>query len=430
MASPSNFRKHEPILIVGAGVFGLSTALELSKRGFSNITVLDRYNVPVPDGSSVDISRIIRVEYGDELYGKMAREALLEWNTTYKDHFYPAGFAMLAEKSGNMAYLYKTQEINDKFGDTEARITDAAQLQALYKNFPTNMEGLAAYVNPKDGWADAAASVRQLAEECSQKDVNFITGRRGTVTSLRIRNGRVTGVEVVQGERIPASQVILSTGAWSNHLLPMAHASTASGQSVGFVQLTPDEAESLRDMPVIMNWSTGLFVFPPYPTNNLLKVVRHGYGYASTVSVEEGNRSISTPKLHSNNATSGFLPDDASDGLRDGLRQLVPQFADRPWVNKRMCWYSDTPEGDFIVDRHPSVDGLFLATGGAGHAFKFMPVLGRYIADCYEDKASSEIRRKWRFRLPDGGEVKPKGGDGSRGGPPLRTLRPEEQAKL
>lgn len=63
-------------------------------------------------------------------------------------------------------------------------------------------------------------------------------------------------------------------------------------------------------------------------------------------------------------------------------------------------------------------------------AFKFAPVLGRYIADCFENKASDELRMRWRLRIPDGkGEI-PKKGDGSRGGQPWRLLLPHEQAKL
>lgn len=62
-------------------------------------------------------------------------------------------------------------------------------------------------------------------------------------------------------------------------------------------------------------------------------------------------------------------------------------------------------------------------------AFKFLPVLGRYIADCYENKATEELRHKWRLRAPTGQDMV-KQGDGSRGGPPLRKLTRLEQAKL
>lgn len=59
-----------------------------------------------------------------------------------------------------------------------------------------------------------------------------------------------------------------------------------------------------------------------------------------------------------------------------------------------------------------------------------MPVLGSYIADCYENKATESLRYQWRYRPPHGSKQGPKVGDGSRGGPPLRTLRLEEQTKL
>lgn len=366
MAQDTLVLKCQPIVIVGAGIFGLSTALELKKRGYENVTVLDRYNVPVPDGSSVDISRVIRVEYASELYAKMAREALGEWNTTYKDHYYPSGFVMMADKSVVASYLTKSKEMSEKLGDKGGEVTDALRLRTRYPNFPATTEGYNAYISPQGGWADAEASVRQLSQHCSQHGVSFITGPRGRVTSLRVQAGRVVGVNVAEGRSISASQVILATGAWSNHLLPINHASSASGQSVGFIQLTPKEAQSLQGMPVVIDFTSGVFVFPPYPGTNVLKVAHHGHGFATKVPVGNGERIISSPKLLGSNADSSFLPEDADEQLRAGLRLLVPKFANHPWLRRRMCWYSDTPEGDFIADHHPKLDGVFVATGGAG----------------------------------------------------------------
>lgn len=40
-------QKSQKIVVIGAGVFGLSTALELAQQGFSNVTVLDRHPPPV-----------------------------------------------------------------------------------------------------------------------------------------------------------------------------------------------------------------------------------------------------------------------------------------------------------------------------------------------------------------------------------------------
>ncbi|KAM0489960.1 hypothetical protein ACHAP8_012064 [Fusarium lateritium] len=327
MVLKESLPKSGSIVIVGGGIFGLGTALELKKRGYENVTILDRYNIPVPDGSSVDISRVIRVEYASELYATMAREALRGWNSEYKDHFHPSGFVMMADKTVDASYVAKSKSMSERLGDNSGEITDAKQLRTRYPNFPATTEGFNAYVNPRGGWADAQASVRQLSEECSLQGVNFITGPRGTVKSLQIQNKRVRGVYVAEGELISADQVILATGAWSNQIVPISHASSASGQSVGFIQLSPEEAASLQGMPVIIDFTSGVFVFPPYPGKNLLKVAHHGYGFATRMSVDDGKRLVSSPKLIGNNAEAGYQrsTDDTKLAIRtqDGFHDFL-----------------------------------------------------------------------------------------------------------
>ncbi|KAM0199053.1 hypothetical protein ACHAPI_003498 [Fusarium lateritium] len=430
MTSRKPVAKTEPIVIVGAGVFGVSTALELKKRGYQKVTVLDRFLPPVVDGSSVDISRVIRVEYADPFYGKMAMEALDGWTGNYSDHYHESGFVMLTNAEGN-SFVEQSLNSNKSLGGTLKEYENAHDIRKEFPAVQAKLDGMKAYYNKTGGWADAESAIRQLAMECSLAGVSFVTGSKGRAVSLRYSGHKVTGVNVAEGEPISAAQVILSTGAWSNRLLPISHASSGSGQPVGFVRLTPEEAEKLADMPVIINLSTGVFIFPPTPKTHILKIARHGYGWATEIRVTDPlgqSRAVSTPK-YENNAAANYLPEDAQEALREGLQQLVPEIGDREWLRTRLCWYSDTPEGDFIVDYHPVREGLFLATGGAGHAFKFLPVLGRYVADCFEDTAPKEIRHKWRLRAPTGEDMIKKG-DGSRGGPPLRKLTRMEQAKL
>lgn len=367
MTSRQPVSKDESVLIVGAGVFGLATALELKKRGYRDVVVLDRFLPPVVDGSSVDISRIIRFDYADPIYSRMAREALVEWNHEWKGSYYNSGLAMFANQSGN-TYLDKTIEVHKANGTNFDQYQDAKDFQSKHQKIPARLEGLQAVYNPNAGWADAESSIRRLSMKCTLAGVSFITGPRGTVQSLRYNGGRVVGVNVAQGEPLYASQVVLATGAWTNRLVPMTHATSASAQPVGFIQLTADEAKELEGMPVMLNFNTGLFCFPPTPETNILKIARHGYGYATQFDVEDdtSRRTVSSPKRDSNNASSGYLPQDADTALREGLRQLLPDFAGHEWMKRRLCWYSDTPSGDFIIDYHPETKGLFFATGGAG----------------------------------------------------------------
>ncbi|RAO64978.1 uncharacterized protein BHQ10_000990 [Talaromyces amestolkiae] len=357
--------KDKKIIIIGAGVFGLSTALELSKRGYNNITILDRHVPPVVDGSSVDISRIIRFDYADPLYARMAKEAYQGWQKEYSDFFYQSGFVMLAKDASNV-YVNKSMENVRSQGGQVDVFHNANDVKKLYAGITSDFSGLYATHNASGGWADAEKSIQRLASECSLAGVSFITGPQGTVHSLRQEGSRIVGVNTVNGGTILASQVILCTGAWSNRLLNLTHTASASGQPVGFIKLTPDEARELENTPVMINMTTGVFCFPPTPGTNILKLARHGHGYATEAVSETTGRVISSPRREGSNAKSGYLPDDADEALRDGLRQFFPKLEGRAWMRRRLCWYTDTPTGDFIIDHHSALDGLFVATGGAG----------------------------------------------------------------
>jgi sarcosine oxidase/L-pipecolate oxidase len=69
------------VLIVGAGEFGATTAVELLKSGnYSTVTILDRAPViPAMDAASTDINKVVRFDYTDADYAKLAREAVERW---------------------------------------------------------------------------------------------------------------------------------------------------------------------------------------------------------------------------------------------------------------------------------------------------------------------------------------------------------------
>ncbi|KAK8927864.1 L-pipecolate oxidase [Metarhizium anisopliae BRIP 53293] len=418
-----------PFIIVGAGIFGLSLAYELAaNRKYANVVVLDRHAPPVPDGSSVDVSRIIRADYADSFYGSLAVDAMKEWrnNPDWSSHFYDSGFLMLSSCRSHPYISQCRSQPVEVFEASEAE----AKVRTLYPGVQAQLNGMTAVHNIQGGWADARAAVQGLAERCSQAGVSFLTGTAGTVASLIKKGSRVVGVETVTGNRLLADTVVLATGAWTNLVVPDFNLSLlATGQPVGFIQLTPEEAARLGSMPVMINFDTGVFCFPPTPGSHMLKLARHGFGFATRVQTAE-NHVVSSPNLGGDNSVSGYLPEDAETALRDGVKLFFPEFAHRAWARLRMCWYTDTPRGDFVVDYHPSIEGLFLATGGSGHAFKFAPVLGKHIADCLQDKAPLALRNKWRARLPDRNLTEYLEGDGSRGGPPMRVVTQQEQARL
>jgi glycine/D-amino acid oxidase-like deaminating enzyme len=58
-----------------------------------------------------------------------------------------------------------------------------------------------------------------------------------------------------------------------------------------------------------------------------------------------------------------------------------PDLAGAPVVETRVCQYETTPDTQFIIDRHPGFDNVWLVGGGSGHGFKHGPVIGSYVAD-------------------------------------------------
>lgn len=66
-------KKTEPIIVIGGGAFGLSTALELCQRGYTNITVFEKDEaIPSRWSAANDINKIMRAEYEDDFYTDLA----------------------------------------------------------------------------------------------------------------------------------------------------------------------------------------------------------------------------------------------------------------------------------------------------------------------------------------------------------------------
>jgi glycine/D-amino acid oxidase-like deaminating enzyme len=86
------------------------------------------------------------------------------------------------------------------------------------------------------------------------------------------------------------------------------------------------------------------------------------------------------------------------------LARRFPALEDAPLVASEVCQYENTSNGDFLVDRHPSWENVWLVGGGSGHGFKHGPALGEYAAArvlgtgaeeprlCLATKASAQAR--------------------------------------
>ncbi|KAA8646122.1 hypothetical protein EYZ11_005522 [Aspergillus tanneri] len=428
------------ILIVGGGVFGLSTALALSRRHpISHVTLLEASStIPNPEGSSVDTSRIVRADYSNPVYAKLAATAIERWRNTEWGHdgrytqnglllAYPDGHAQ--GKEYTIKSYYNVKELEGQNVELLPSKRDVLRVAQAYGE-ELNVAG--GYVNWGSGWSDAEAAVRYAKKKLDEAGkVSFQTGNvRSLLYGDPSSPRKVTGVTLADGASITADLVILATGAWTSKLVDLRGRVVATGQAIAYMRISDEEQRRLEHMPTILNFCTGIFIIPP--RNNLLKIARHAYGYHNPISVPvpvPGNQRGTAATMDVSLPEPGApIPREGEEAFRSALNQLLPTFVDRPFSGTRVCWYTDTPKGDFIITYHPDQPGLFLATGGSGHAYKFFPVIGDKVVDALEGNLEPELRDLWSWPAAvDVAEFKGTE-DGSRSGPKGLLLM-EELAK-
>ncbi|KAK7892406.1 hypothetical protein LTR67_007503 [Exophiala xenobiotica] len=448
------------ILVIGAGAFGLGTTLSLLSKPAYNatrITIVDSStHLPNPSGSSVDANRIVRADYAYVHYSRLAIEAQKLWRDTSalgwggEGRYHEPGFVLTADE-GQGAYVSQSLKSVLSLAAAEDGGLDLSKIKELHCQDDIReatgyeeVSGSYGYANYNSGWADAEACVAYALKRTQEEGGDRVTIRSGAkVERLSFSGDECTGVELADGESIKADLVILAAGAWSPTLIDLQGRCLATGQTLAFIDITDEEQAAMADRPTIMNWSRGMFIIPP--RGNKLKIARHGFGYLNPVQIPRRNIrpglangeitaeryeyvDVSVPKA------GVAVPLEGQEALREALHELVPDMAERPFTRTRICWYCDTPTGDFLITYHPRHKSLFLATGGSGHGFKFFPVIGDKIVDAIEGNLDPVYAQEWRWRTDE--ELQkiygPEGfigcEDGSRAGP-KGVLLEEEMAR-
>ena len=372
------------VIIVGAGVFGSSAALELRKRGYE-VTLLDPGPVPHVLASSTDISKVLRMDYGaDEFYMELMEAAFEGWDAWNESWgiplFHQTGMINLA--GGPMrpgGFEHDSLELLRRRGHQPEHL----QADQLMQRFPAwdATEYPEGYFNPRAGWAESGEVVARLISEAKTVGVQV---RGGTAFSSTLDEGsKVVGVRTEDGEELKADHVIVAAGSWTPSLLPdMDDFMWSVGQPV-FHFLVEDR--QAYQPPNFVTWSadihnTGWYGFPALD-DGTLKVANHGIGKRQPA---DAPREVGA---------------DSEDMFREFLAKALPGISEAPVISNRLCMYCDTWDGNFWIDHDPDRPGLVVATGGSGHGFKFAPMLGPIIADVVEGKANPFAHRfKWRAR--------------------------------
>jgi glycine/D-amino acid oxidase-like deaminating enzyme len=231
------------------------------------------------------------------------------------------------------------------------------------------------------GYVESGRVVARLIEIARDAGVELIEGQ--SFARLDGTGSRVTGVVTADGTRLDGDCVIAALGSWTPHALPFTAAwFRSSGMPV--FHLRPDRPEQFAAslFPVFGAdiAATGYYGFPWHPAAQVVKVANHGVGRA----------------LHPS-SPDRVVGDAEIAALRTFVAETFPSLAAAPLVATRVCVYCDTWDGHFWIAPDPERDGLVLATGGSGHAYKFAPLLGDLIADAAEGLGGRWLHKfRWR----------------------------------
>lgn len=427
------------ILIVGSGAFGLSTAYALCRNErYKNttLTVVDRQAFPTPDGSSIDTSRIIRPDYAAEPYTKLATIAQNRWRTDFApEHYHETGLTLTAW-GPEQTYVTESLENVCAIGtDRTEVLNSAADIRKACGVEGTDEWGTGnvGYTNWSSGWADAEGAMKWLYERVAKLNrVRFVTGGVKKVLIDHTTN-TVSGVRLNDLSELKADLTILAAGAWTASLIDLRGICKATGQAICYMPISEEEQRPLAKQPTLLNLTHGLFMIPP--SKGLLKIARHGHGYVNYTTIphpesEDPNETITTSLPYTAvDDPLQVVPEEGQRDCRKFLTAIHPSLCvpSRPFTRSKICWYTDTRNGDFLISYHPKYKGLFVATGGSGHGFKFLPVIGDSIIECIEGRTPEDFKGRWEWpaeRIPENEWP----GDGSRGGPEGLVLK-DEMAK-
>lgn len=353
------------LVVVGSGVFGAWTAWHARRAGL-NVRLLDAHGAGHARASSGGESRVIRVSYGgDPLYSRMAADSLAQWDVLSQRQsqpilnrcgvlwFSPAGDPYMAK---SLAWL-RAQRIAHSEGDS-------AWLRQSLPQIAFN-DGESGFIE-----RDSGALIASRAVQAVVADARLVAARYEAKPPVRLSNGAFGVGPFV------ARNVVYACGPWLPKLFPdlLKGRIVATRQEV-YHFAPPAGADGQRYAPLALpvwadfNGGDIVYGFPELEGQGFkLAFDRHG----PEVDPDTQDRRVSAEGIAA---------------ARAYLAQRFPGLADAPFIHGRVCQYENSSNGDFLIDRLPGHDRVWLVGGGSGHGFKHGPAVGARVARHVADSA-------------------------------------------
>ena len=364
-------RRTADIVVLGVGGFGSACLAQLAMRGVS-VLGIDQFLPGHDRGSSHGETRIIRQAYYEHVdYVPLVLRAYEQWRELEAESgrslMEICGLALAGPVDGE---AIEGSRLAAKLHKAEIQDLSPREAADRLSGFRIP-EGFEVVFEPPGGFLHVENSVRCQVDLAIRHGAQLAIGE--TVEGWSSHGDTV----IVQTNRgtIEAASLVIAAGAWASSLL--------AGR---------DRVPDIQVLRKVMLWNP--VRTQSYSIENggcgFLFEMPHGtfYGFPSLdgKTLKLAEHSGGTPATDPHTLDRSLMNADVSP-VAEFVRQVMPNLDPKP-ARHAVCMYSMSPDGHFIVDRHPDFSNVVFGAGFSGHGFKFTPVIGEALADLALERAT------------------------------------------
>ena len=361
------------VVVVGAGVFGAWTAYRLRGEGAS-VLLIDSYGPGNSRASSGGESRIMRLGYGpDEIYSRSSQHSMVLWQQLFEktgNFFENTGVLWLA--GAHDAYCEATLATLQRLNANVERL----DRQELVRRFPQLEFGLVDWgmIERDAGVLLARRAVQAVAAQAQANGVDYL---QEAIVPPPSTTAKLRSITTSSGRQISGDRFVFACGPWLPKLFPdlLGGLIYITRQEVIFFGVPPgDNSFNKGVMPTWIDFNELVYAMPNIDGRGFkIAIDAHGPAFDP----DTGERIVTTSGLKA---------------VREFMARRVPRLANAPVTETRVCQYENTSNGDFLIDRHPEIEKVWLVGGGSGHGFKHGPAVGEYVAGMISGRTTAEPR--------------------------------------
>jgi sarcosine oxidase len=349
------------VIVVGVGAMGAAACWQLASRGVK-VLGLEQFPLVHALGSSHGHTRMIRLAYYEHPdYVPLLHRAYALWDQLEAESgekvLYRTGGIYMGPPDGHVVSGATRAARQHKL---DHQLFSHAELAQAYPHF-TLPEDFTGIHEPQAGFVLCEKAIAQFTRLALQNGATIHAHE--PVRQIDFATKTVT----TDQDAYRAKNLLLCGGPWSGKLLSDLKLNlVVTRQPLGWLWPSNPSNFSLGQFPVWgIEQPDGSLAYGFPMLNDLpgLKLARHAPGQpadADTVSRDA-------------------TPSDRAEILSIAERYIPGAVG--PLLALRICLYTNSPDGHFIIDRHPGCEGVYLACGFSGHGFKFASVIGQVLAD-------------------------------------------------